>query len=252
MSAYEVDSTIKYIAFDVEEVGLTGSNAYVDEHVGEDIRAMFSLDMIAWDDGSYQMDIRAPELATELVNDLIAAIGEYGGPLNYDVIWGPASSDNRPFATAGYQAALLIEHDYSANPCWHQPCDTVDNPGYLSLELALDIVRSVAGWLGDQAGAHVPFDCDADGNADAAQIAADASLDCNGNGILDACEYLGTQDLDGSGCPRRGARFWPEWRATATAIGSRTSFRPPSIRTAMATVFPTCVISRAWRIRMSI
>ena len=201
MSAYETDCTIKYIAFDVEEVGLTGSNDYVDNHAGEDIRAMFSLDMISWDDGSYTLDIRAPSLAEELVDNLIAAIEAYGGALNYEVIWGPAASDNQPFATAGYQAALLIEHDYLSNACWHQPCDTMDNLGYISLDYATDIVRSVAGWLAGQAGARPPADCDGDGTPDADEIAADASLDCNTNGILDACEYLGTQDLDGSGVP---------------------------------------------------
>jgi hypothetical protein len=44
-------------------------------------------------------------------------------------------------------------------------------------------------------------DCDGNGQADSAQIAANPSLDCNHNGQLDLCEIGGNKDCNASGLP---------------------------------------------------
>jgi hypothetical protein len=39
-----------------------------------------------------------------------------------------------------------------SNPCYHQACDNVDNPGYIDYEYVTKMTRGVAGWLAEQAG----------------------------------------------------------------------------------------------------
>ena len=49
LSHYDSDYTIRFIAFDREEDGLVGSDAYATDHQNDDIRGMISADMVAYD-----------------------------------------------------------------------------------------------------------------------------------------------------------------------------------------------------------
>jgi len=203
-SQYETAYTIKYIAFDLEEHGLVGSEQYVGERVGDDVQAMVQLDMIAWDWRTYKCVLCRSDNAQglDLADQLSTAVDEYGGDLvvRYVTDSGPGS-DHRPFGQVGYAACLLIENRYNENPCYHRPCDSVDEPNYLSYLYAADMTRSTAGFLADHALAYHPGDCDQDGVPDAEQIQDDPSLDCNGNGVLDVCEPGGTADCNDNGVP---------------------------------------------------
>jgi predicted outer membrane repeat protein len=202
LSVYETEYTVKYIAFDLEEEGLVGSEAYVDDHFADDIRGMISADMVAHDAGAYTVEIYGRSTSASVKQALQAAINEYGNGVVALRRSQLDASDHAPFERAGFAACLLIEDQYWSNPCYHGNCDSTSVPGsYIAYEYASNIVRGVAGYLADNALANYPYDCDGDGTADETQISADPMLDCNGNYILDVCEFAGDQDLNGNEVP---------------------------------------------------
>ncbi len=167
LSQYETEYTIKYIAFDMEEWGLIGSSAYVDDHVGDDIRGMISLDMIAWNGFGRSCYIYGRSASTPLKEAVVAAIAEYGNGVAGSIHGPLDASDHAPFEWAGYEACLLIEAEYPSNPCYHHACDSVDTPDYIDYVYAADITRSIAGFLADYAVVIVePCEGDLDGDRD--------------------------------------------------------------------------------------
>ncbi len=161
LSQYESDYTIRFIAFDMEEQGLIGSDHYASQHAGEDIRGMISLDMIAYDpinQPTNHVRIYGTNASNPIKNVLAAAVTEYSGGLTYTLYGGLDASDHAPFEWQGFQACLIIEGEVWNNPCYHQQCDTYDNLGYLNFGFAAKITRSVVGWLVDAAGVNVPVD----------------------------------------------------------------------------------------------
>jgi hypothetical protein len=151
-SQFRFESTILYIAWDREEAGLIGSRDYVPRHLDDDIRGMISMDMIAYNQANERGDIYGRAASDPIKQALAAALTEYG-TLN-TLIFGPLDrSDHAPFEGAGFQACLLIEGmGPDSNPCYHQACDNVDNPGYIDYEYVTKMTRGVAGWLAEQAG----------------------------------------------------------------------------------------------------
>ena len=201
-SSYDVGCTLNLIAFDLEERGLVGSADYVRNHCGKDILGMIALDMIAWDSGvTYFSYYLANDIGSTLGEELDAAADEYGGDLNARKRSETVASDHRSFANFGVPACLLTEWYYYNNPCYHEVCDSVDEPNYISYPYACDIVSTVAGYLADELPAYYPGDCDQDGIVDNEQIHEDPSLDCNENGVLDVCEPGGNRDCNGNSIP---------------------------------------------------
>ncbi|MBU0640065.1 MAG: M28 family peptidase, partial [Planctomycetes bacterium] len=198
LARYESEYTIVFITFDLEELGKIGSTAYVDDHLSDDIQAMIALDMIAWDCGSFATRVHGN--AIPLRDTLAAALDEYGDGLDAIPSYPVSNSDHAPFQDAGFAAVLVIEELFRQNPCYHQPCDSIDTPDYINYELALAHVRGVAGYLADAAHVHVD-DCDENGIPDADEILAEPALDCNENGFLDLCEPGGDQDCNGNSQP---------------------------------------------------
>lgn len=151
LSQYPADYTIVYIAFDREEQGLIGSSAYVDDHISDDIQAMISADMVAYDTDTDQARIYSQASSSELMYALGAAIDEYGAGLTwFDAGWIGASN-HAPFDAAGFPACLLIEGEVWNNPHYHTQQDSFDTPGYLDFDYAITMTRSVVGYLVDQA-----------------------------------------------------------------------------------------------------
>lgn len=171
LSRYESDYTIRYIAFDREERGLDGSEAYVSDYSTDDVRGMISIDMIAYKSGAGRAHIYGMSASTPIKEALRDAIVEYGG-LQVVLQGSMSGSDHAPFEAAGYQACLLIERLFS-NPCYHGACDAVDTPDYLDYDYALSMTRGVAGWLVDHAGVQV---CVGDLNGDDAVTTEDLAL----------------------------------------------------------------------------
>ena len=156
VSQYGSDYTIKFIAFDLEELGLYGSYSYVSDHPGDDILGMVEADMIAYDPSTDNALVYArSDSAVRL--DLASAIVEYGGlTATYDG-WN-GQSDHASFDSAGYDACLLIEGEVWSNPYYHTQYDNYEQSGNLNFEYGTKMTKALIGWLVDSAGVYVPVD----------------------------------------------------------------------------------------------
>ncbi|MCM3789577.1 M28 family peptidase [Domibacillus indicus] len=119
------DTELRFITFGAEEVGLLGSEYYVDGLPEEEVSRMianFNLDMVGSRDAGDLVMMTAdgePNLVTELAQASSTRLN--GEAIPY--LEG-GRSDHVPFAEAGVPAALFI-HD-PAEPWYHTPDDTID------------------------------------------------------------------------------------------------------------------------------
>ena len=152
LSQYDFEATLIYIAFDREESGLIGSNAYAQEHAGDNILGMISLDMIAYNgSNSKKAWIYGHTESDPIKNALASAMSQYGNGLIASIGGSLDGSDHAPFEWLGFDACLLIEYDLSSNPQYHQAGDSVDTPGYINYAYAANMVRSTVGYLATSA-----------------------------------------------------------------------------------------------------
>jgi len=154
LSQFRFDFTIRFIAFDCEELGLYGSAAYAQNarNSAEDIVGMVSLDMIAYNDkGANQAFIYGRDTSDPIKNSLKEAIDRFGNGISATLKGSFDASDHAPFEWNGYQACLLIE-DYRNNPYYHTQLDSFDSPGYLDFDYATNLTRSTVGWAAGLAG----------------------------------------------------------------------------------------------------
>jgi hypothetical protein len=199
LSAYESEYTIKYIAFDVEEYGMHGSDAYVAAHLFDDIRGVIVMDMVAWTLGNRLCDIWGRPASSPVKDPLADAVELYGRGITATIGGQRDNSDHVPFEEAGFRACHLREA--LGNHNYHLPADSVDTPGYINYEFGADMARSVAGFLIDNARVHRAGDCNDNGLPDLNEILADPSLDCNSNGVPDSCDlsYGTSHDCNANG-----------------------------------------------------
>lgn len=162
LSQFDTDYTIKYIAWDAEEIGLRGSTAYSNAHRNDHIVGMVQIDMIAHDSGAYLADIWGRTASNPIKNALATAFLDYGGSLNVTVNGQLNASDHAPFEALGFQACCVIEDNYPANTCYHQSCDYVERANYIHYPYVTDEVRGVAGFFADNARARLRGDMNCD------------------------------------------------------------------------------------------
>ncbi len=156
LALYESEYTIRFVAFSMEEVGLVGSEAYVADHFADNILGMISADMVAYDTGTDNCNIYGRTASNPIKNDLAAAVAEYGDGLTYTIGGDTPYSDHAPFEQEGWQACLLIEGEVWSNPYYHQQTDNLENPNAIDVNYAVKMVRSVVGWLVDNANVQDP------------------------------------------------------------------------------------------------
>ncbi len=153
LSQYRFEATIIFIAFDLEEKGLLGSDYYATNHSGDNILGMISLDMIAYNpDGSHkdEANIYGRTPSSTIKSDLAAALTAYTDIT--PVIGGAVdASDHAPFEDEGFQACLLIEYNVWSNPYYHQQTDTVDSAGYIDYAYATQMTAATVGYLTEKA-----------------------------------------------------------------------------------------------------
>ncbi|MBD3257509.1 M28 family peptidase [candidate division GN15 bacterium] len=118
----DLDQTMVFVLFDAEEVGLIGSEHYVDEAVanGDSITMMFNMDMIANEGNANDAKLYHGSQTTfcELFIDLADSLmNGFTGHL-----WGSISaSDHYPFQQAGIEVVML--HEYIFSSVYHSPDD---------------------------------------------------------------------------------------------------------------------------------
>lgn len=119
---YETYSTIVFILFDAEELGLLGSWAYADEAVarGDSIIYMLNLDMIGAEGNSGQANIHYGSEMT--YTDLWAALADSLVGLSAVYAGTSTRSDHYPFIQNGYEASFIIEYNFS--PVYHTEQDS--------------------------------------------------------------------------------------------------------------------------------
>ncbi len=154
LSQYELNTTIKFVAFNAEEVGLIGSDAYADGAMfnGDEILAMLNFDMIAYTGGNPDMgpnphedlDLYGDEW---LVNTMIDMTNLYT-PLTTDAHYlNQYGSDHYHFHSSQYPGSfsmLAIEDEVQeiwggSNPYYHSIEDTSE---HLDFSFAVNITKA--------------------------------------------------------------------------------------------------------------
>ena len=152
LSQWTADATIRFIAFDAEEKGLWGSDAYAGEHAGENIRGMISLDMIAYrGTAGNKARVYGRSSSDSVKIPLAQACLDYGG-ITLTLGGQSDNSDHAPFEWRGKPACLLIEYSWTSNPNYHRPTDAVETPNYIDYPYAVALTKGTLGWLVDVAG----------------------------------------------------------------------------------------------------
>ncbi|UCE59029.1 MAG: M28 family peptidase [Phycisphaerales bacterium] len=174
LSRYPSEYTIRYIAFDREELCGCGSHDYVYAHSGDSILGMISADMVAYNAaGADVFEIYGRAASNPIKLALSDAVATYGLGLTSYVGGMLNSSDHVSFEAAGIEACLLVEE--WGNPYYHTQMDSVDTPSYIDYDYATRITRAVVGFLVDHAGVTVDIpdgDYNDDGEVDLEDFAA--------------------------------------------------------------------------------
>jgi len=128
LSAYAFDRTVVFVAFNAEEVGLFGSEAYADAAAerGDDIRAMVNLDMVAYDnDGVLDADVITNGESYDLAELMVEKAADYT-PIEMRVVeMNVPYSDHYYFWENGYRAIWQYEGWNDETPYIHTDQDTV-------------------------------------------------------------------------------------------------------------------------------
>lgn len=159
--------TIQFVAFNDEEQGLVGSTDFARRLAseGRTVAGVLNLDMVAYDrdrDGRIQLQSNGTPACDALADQLAAAASAYGLDLAPVKVVDPEeSSDYAAFWRVGFPAInigdeyFLCDGDCSSppgrgvippagdfTPCYHRPCDRLDDPGFRQ-ELVVEVCRMV-------------------------------------------------------------------------------------------------------------
>ena len=165
-SEHGAKSPIRLVAFDLEEYGCLGSQAYAQElkELNLPLRLMFSLEMLGYCDRSPNSQSYPTPLQYlyPSVGDFIALIGN--NKALFDLIrihrslkkyvkcqWLPAGkrgalvpdtrrSDHGPFWDYGYKAIMVTDTANLRNPHYHQPTDTIET---IDLEFLTNVYQGL-------------------------------------------------------------------------------------------------------------
>ena len=153
VTQYNWECTIIFAAWDLEEQGMVGSEAWVADNMSLNIVGVANLDMISYNPGGGYDDwarIYSTSASDPLRTAWADALTNYG---SISVALPPnlPYSDHVPFETVGFMAATLIEYSWAGNPNYHLATDSVDTPNYIDYEFATSMTRGTAAWLANQA-----------------------------------------------------------------------------------------------------
>ncbi len=154
MSQYDFASTIRFCTWSGEEEGLLGSEAYASEAFdrGDDIRAVYNIDMISYmDDDIYDTTIAYENEFVDILTACQEASGIYVPQLTLYPDEGGGGSDHVSFLDFGYPAIMAIEYAETWDdfyPWYHTTYDTYDHLRYdygvLNVKLGAALIGSLA------------------------------------------------------------------------------------------------------------
>lgn len=253
---YGFARTIRFVFFDGEEVGYTGSAYYSQQAkaAGDNIVVYMNTDMIGWDPGTHYVLLNTRKVTSSTMveqwaaNQYTDALSAYSigtiativQPLGWNV------SDNRSFWKNGFQAVYLCEDQRNSvplNPNYHTSADTVAS---LTLPFYYQVVKGeVAAY------AHLAYMA---GTLPASEIyVQNIALSAKKSGS----SYVGTAAVtiyDASGTPVVGAAVTGAWSGcvSGTAAGTtddrgNVTFTSPTSRSGGTWTFTVTGLSKsAW------
>lgn len=144
LSKYNFDFTIRYIAFDAEEIGLDGSAHYASNAASQNQRiiAVINLDMIAYVDIEPEdIDVVSNPRSKWLGDFFASTTSTYTAlstaiTVNSSFQW----SDHAPFWQENYSAITAIEDVNVTNPHYHTPSDRVNT---LTIPFAIESTKAM-------------------------------------------------------------------------------------------------------------
>jgi Zn-dependent M28 family amino/carboxypeptidase len=132
--------TLKFVAFDAEEIGLVGSNYFVSQLSDQErqsVVAMINLDMVGV---GTETRLGGSSQLTSLARSSAMALGESAGSMGE----APGGSDHTSFLRAGIPALFIYR---SNDPNYHSPNDLARYVDPANLELAGRIALDVVSGL---------------------------------------------------------------------------------------------------------
>lgn len=173
MAGHHFERTVRFVFFTGEEQGFLGSDAYAAaaKTRGDNILAVFNMDMIGWDDnndGVLALETRyttSPGYANDLAtaNLFIQVVGAYGGLSGLHPFVDPIYDegvDSISFWNRGYSSVTAIEDWEEGNPYYHTKNDTLAtlNLAYFTsfVKASLGTVAHMALPMADTTFADVP------------------------------------------------------------------------------------------------
>ena len=156
MHQYRFARTVRFVLFTGEEQGLYGSGAYANAvaAAGDNIVAVYNMDMIAWDKvGAPTLRLHTrttsnPGYASDLAiagvfTNVVSAYGLNGSLVPIVDSDGESASDHASFWNKGYPAILAIEDDVDDFNAYYHTIN--DNLSHINLPYFTNFVRASIG-----------------------------------------------------------------------------------------------------------
>jgi Zn-dependent M28 family amino/carboxypeptidase len=153
----DLEHTIHFVAYDLEEVGLVGSSVYVRDTVAaiseqrgdRAIVGNLQSDMIGYEEGEFDAVIGTCNRAGAIDDALVRASEMLDSRVDLrEVCLG--RSDHQHFWDAGLPAAVLTDGSvYDEYPCYHRPCDTMDKLNISYLRSVIRLTAAATALLAD-------------------------------------------------------------------------------------------------------
>ncbi len=142
LAGYRFETTVDYVLFGAEELGLYGSSAYVNDAERNEIpiQGAIILDMVGYYDTIFGVTLET-ERTYEPWADQAARSLEDWTELAVSWSFNPFGSDHMPFIDAGIPAYLIIETDWEHSPYYHTADDTFAN---VHSDLGFEVAEAVA------------------------------------------------------------------------------------------------------------
>jgi hypothetical protein len=195
LAHHQLEATVKFVAWDAEEIGLRGSYAYAEKayNNNENIGFYLNFDMVGYQHPNDQKrDIRIfTDAASRPFAELMADMARTYTTLIPSIPGNSSGSDHRSFQQWGFRSIFGFEgqYDFSNNPHYHRSTDLVEN---MDLDFYKENVQMGLATILHLAGTADNFQNLPYVKYKSHQIDDDSEGESigNGNGFLDAAEKI--------------------------------------------------------------
>ena len=154
-----LEHTVHFVAYDLEEVGLVGSNRYVytevasvREREGEEaIIGNINADMVGYEENEFSAVVSRCKPTGILDDALMQASSTVHPSVALDERCTDRireDSDHAPFMDFGHPAVAVTDSSiFDGYPCYHKPCDTADKVNVAYLRTMIQLVATASALL---------------------------------------------------------------------------------------------------------